>query len=78
MLSLAELSFTRPELDGGEAAANLAEMVLRTLGPSPDDGREITRRPLPDLAQPSWSVPVGPPPGGAFAYRTVRINYPTC
>ncbi|GAB3011230.1 hypothetical protein GCM10023080_092200 [Streptomyces pseudoechinosporeus] len=62
LLSLVELRFARPELDGDEAAANLAEMVLRMLGLSPDDAREVARRPLPDLAQPSWPAPVGPPP----------------
>ncbi|MEU1163562.1 TetR/AcrR family transcriptional regulator [Streptomyces sp. NPDC090075] len=48
LLSLVELRFARPELDGDEAAANLAEMVLRMLGVPPDDAREVARRPLPD------------------------------
>ncbi|OQR64536.1 TetR family transcriptional regulator [Streptomyces maremycinicus] len=49
LLSLVELRFSRPELDGDEAAADLAEMVLRMLGVGPDDAREVARRPLPDL-----------------------------
>lgn len=49
LLSLVELRFTRPDLDGDEAAASLAEMVLRMLGLPPDDAREVARRPLPDL-----------------------------
>ncbi|WP_200871806.1 hypothetical protein [Actinomadura welshii] len=49
LLSLLELRFTRPGLDGDEAAANLAEMVLRMLGLPPDNAREVARRPLPDL-----------------------------
>ncbi|MFG2938216.1 TetR/AcrR family transcriptional regulator [Streptomyces sp. NPDC048282] len=48
LLSLVELRFARPEIDGDEAAANLAEMVLRMLGVPPDDAREVARRPLPD------------------------------
>ncbi|MFF3415932.1 TetR/AcrR family transcriptional regulator [Streptomyces sp. NPDC002698] len=52
LLSLVELRFARPDLDGDEAAANLAEMVLRMLGVPPDEAREVARRPLPDLASP--------------------------
>ncbi|MFD5326474.1 TetR/AcrR family transcriptional regulator [Streptomyces sp. NPDC127092] len=50
LLSLVELRFARPDLDGDEAAANLAEMVLRMLGVPPDDAHEVARRPLPDPA----------------------------
>ncbi|MFI0137813.1 TetR/AcrR family transcriptional regulator [Streptomyces luteogriseus] len=50
LLSLVELRFARPDLDGDEAAVNLAEMVLRMLGVPPDDAQEVARRPLPDLA----------------------------
>ncbi|MGP4010674.1 TetR/AcrR family transcriptional regulator [Streptomyces sp. 4N124] len=50
LLSLVELRFARPDLDGDEAAAELAEMVLRMLGVPPDDAHEVARRPLPDLA----------------------------
>ncbi|MGJ5830726.1 TetR/AcrR family transcriptional regulator [Streptomyces ossamyceticus] len=49
LLSLVELRFARPDLDGDEAAVNLAEMVLRMLGVPPDDAHEVARRPLPDL-----------------------------
>ncbi|GKQ35524.1 TetR/AcrR family transcriptional regulator [Streptomyces sp. A012304] len=50
LLSLVELRFACPDLDGDEAAANLAEMVLRMLGVPPDDAHEVARRPLPDPA----------------------------
>ncbi|MFF3941417.1 TetR/AcrR family transcriptional regulator [Streptomyces phaeofaciens] len=50
LLSLVELRFARPDLNGDEAASNLAEMVLRMLGVPPDDAHEVARRPLPDLA----------------------------
>ncbi|WP_199790132.1 TetR/AcrR family transcriptional regulator [Streptomyces canus] len=53
LLSLVELRFARPEADGDEAAVNLAEMVLRMLGLSPDEAHEVARRPLPDLDRPS-------------------------
>ncbi|MFE6412462.1 TetR/AcrR family transcriptional regulator [Streptomyces sp. NPDC057837] len=49
LLSLVELRFARPEVDGDETAVNLAEMVLRMLGLPADDAREVARRPLPDL-----------------------------
>ena len=48
LLSLVELRFARPEVDGDEAAVNLAEMVLRMLGLPGDDAHEVARRPLPD------------------------------
>ncbi|MFE5296789.1 TetR/AcrR family transcriptional regulator [Streptomyces sp. NPDC056632] len=50
LLSLVELRFARPEVDGDDAAVNLAEMVLRMLGVPSDDAHEVARRPLPDLA----------------------------
>ncbi|MFI1769934.1 TetR/AcrR family transcriptional regulator [Streptomyces sp. NPDC020800] len=50
LLSLVALRLARPEIDGDEAACDLAEMVLRMLGVPPDDAHEVTRRPLPDLA----------------------------
>jgi AcrR family transcriptional regulator len=50
LLSLVELRFTRPEVDGDQAAVNLAEMVLRMLGLPADDAHEVARRPLPDAA----------------------------
>ncbi|GEB58162.1 hypothetical protein GCM10017674_68790 [Streptomyces gardneri] len=47
---LVELRFARPDVDGDDAAVNLAEMVLRMLGVPPDDAHEVARRPLPGLA----------------------------
>ncbi|MFD3609176.1 TetR family transcriptional regulator [Streptomyces atroolivaceus] len=47
LLSLVALRLARPDLDGDEAASDLAEMVLRMLGVLPDDAHEVTRRPLP-------------------------------
>jgi len=49
LLSLVELRFARPDLDGDEAASNLAEMVLRMLGLTAEDAHEVAGRPLPDL-----------------------------
>ncbi|MFC8507686.1 TetR/AcrR family transcriptional regulator [Streptomyces sp. NPDC057411] len=49
LLSLVELRFARPDVDGDAAAVNLAEMVLRMLGVPPEDAHEVARRPLPDL-----------------------------
>ncbi|MEV5610860.1 TetR/AcrR family transcriptional regulator [Streptomyces sp. NPDC052225] len=50
LLSLIELRFARPELDGDEAASNLAEMALRMLGVPAADAHDVARRPLPHLA----------------------------
>lgn len=47
LLSLVELRFARPDLDGEEAASNMAEMTLRMLGVPLDEAREVARRPLP-------------------------------
>lgn len=49
LLALVELRFASPELDGDEAASNLAEMLLRMLGVPPGDARDVARRPLPEL-----------------------------
>ncbi|MPY31167.1 TetR/AcrR family transcriptional regulator [Streptomyces adustus] len=49
LLSLVGLRLARPDLDGDEAASDLAEMALRMLGVPADDAREVTRRALPDL-----------------------------
>ncbi|MGX1668107.1 TetR/AcrR family transcriptional regulator [Streptomyces sp. NPDC055400] len=49
LLALVELRFTRPELDGDEAASNLAGMVLRMLGVPASDAHDVARRPLPTL-----------------------------
>ncbi|MER6347995.1 TetR/AcrR family transcriptional regulator [Streptomyces sp. NPDC001595] len=48
LLSLVELRFARPDLDGDEAATDLAEMALRMLGVAADDAHEVARRPLPE------------------------------
>ncbi|WP_369216800.1 TetR/AcrR family transcriptional regulator, partial [Streptomyces flavofungini] len=47
LLSLVELRFARPDLDGDQAARDLAEMALRMLGVPPDDAHEVAGRPLP-------------------------------
>ncbi|MBK6010114.1 TetR/AcrR family transcriptional regulator [Streptomyces sp. MBT53] len=49
LLALVQLRFARPDLDGDEAASQLAEMLLRMLGVPPEDARVVARRPLPDL-----------------------------
>lgn len=49
LLALVELRFARPDLDGDEAASQLAEMLLCMLGVPPEDARVVARRPLPDL-----------------------------
>ncbi|MFF7260446.1 TetR/AcrR family transcriptional regulator [Streptomyces sp. NPDC008159] len=53
LLSLVELRFAHPDVDGDQAAVDLAEMVLRMLGVPPDDAHEVARRPLPDTASPA-------------------------
>ncbi|MFJ8623190.1 TetR/AcrR family transcriptional regulator [Kitasatospora sp. NPDC093550] len=50
LLSLVELRFARPDLDGDKAAVDLAEMVLRMLGVPLQDAHEVARHPLPDGA----------------------------
>ncbi|MFD7229096.1 TetR/AcrR family transcriptional regulator [Streptomyces sp. NPDC059881] len=50
LLSLVALRLARPDLDGDESASDMAEMVLRMLGVPPDDARQVTQRPLPDLS----------------------------
>lgn len=50
LLSLVELRFSRPDLDGDEAASNLAEMILRMLGVPPGDAHDIAWLPLSDQA----------------------------
>ncbi|MFJ8075730.1 TetR/AcrR family transcriptional regulator [Streptomyces sp. NPDC096176] len=49
LISLVALRLAPTDLDGDEAASDLAEMVLRMLGVPPDEAHEVTRRPLPDL-----------------------------
>jgi AcrR family transcriptional regulator len=47
LLALLELRFARPDMNGDEAAENMAEMLLRMLGVPINDAREVARRPLP-------------------------------
>ncbi|MPY56002.1 TetR/AcrR family transcriptional regulator [Streptomyces spongiae] len=47
LLSLVELRFSRPDLDGEEAASNLAEITLRMLGVPLEEAHEVAWRPLP-------------------------------
>jgi len=47
ILSLVELRISRPDLDGEEAASNLAEMTLRMLGVPFEEAHEVAWRPLP-------------------------------
>ncbi|MFJ1973811.1 TetR/AcrR family transcriptional regulator [Streptomyces sp. NPDC087903] len=49
LMSLVELRFARPDLDGEEAASNMAEMTLRMLGVPSDEAREVARRRLPTV-----------------------------
>ncbi|MGW0711923.1 TetR/AcrR family transcriptional regulator [Streptomyces sp. NPDC002643] len=49
LLALVELRFARPDLDGDEAASNLAEMVLRMLGLPEEEAHTIAHHPLPSL-----------------------------
>ena len=49
LLALLELRFARPDLDGDEAASNLAELLLRMLGLPPDDAHDVAHCALPDL-----------------------------
>ncbi len=48
-MSLVALRLARPDLDGDEAASDMAERALRMLGIPADDAHEVTRGPLPDL-----------------------------
>ncbi|MFR9727718.1 TetR/AcrR family transcriptional regulator [Saccharopolyspora sp. MS10] len=49
MLGLVELRFSHPEIDGDRAAAELAEMLLRSFGLTAEEAAEVARRPLPEL-----------------------------
>ncbi|MFF1630575.1 hypothetical protein [Streptomyces sp. NPDC058272] len=44
--ALVEPRFARPDLDGDDAASNLAETLLRMPGVPPEDARDIVRRPV--------------------------------
>lgn len=50
LLALLELWFSRPEADSDQAAGVMAEMLLHMLGLSPDEARDLARRPLPAAA----------------------------
>ncbi|MFJ8021435.1 TetR/AcrR family transcriptional regulator [Streptomyces sp. NPDC096311] len=47
LLALLDLHLSRPDADGDEAAAAMAEMMLRMLGVPTDEAREIAAHPLP-------------------------------
>lgn len=49
LLTLVELRFSHPELDGDRAAIELAETVLRSYGLPAEEAAEVARRPLPEL-----------------------------
>ncbi|MBC7270504.1 MULTISPECIES: TetR/AcrR family transcriptional regulator [Streptomyces] len=49
LLSLLELRFSRPDLDGDETAAHMAELMLCMLGVPAAEAHEVAHRPLPDL-----------------------------
>ncbi|MGW5625306.1 TetR/AcrR family transcriptional regulator [Streptomyces olivaceus] len=53
LLSLVEMRFARPDVNGDKASMNLAEMVLRMLGVTPDEAHEVARRPLPAPTSPA-------------------------
>lgn len=50
LLALLELWCKRPEADSDRAAGTMAEMILHVLGLSPDEARDVARRPLPAAA----------------------------
>ncbi|MFD9215782.1 TetR family transcriptional regulator [Streptomyces sp. NPDC087659] len=50
LLALLELWFSQPEADSDEVAGVMAEMLLHMLGLSPDEARDLARRPLPAAA----------------------------
>src|SRR6476660_6819741 len=49
LLGLTQLLDDQPERDPAKAADQVAEDLLRMYGLSPDEAREVCRRPLPDL-----------------------------
>ncbi|MFF2431664.1 hypothetical protein [Streptomyces mirabilis] len=50
LLALLELWCNQPEADSDQAAGTMAEMILHMLGLSPDEARDLARRPLPAAA----------------------------
>ncbi|MER5756953.1 TetR/AcrR family transcriptional regulator [Streptomyces sp. NPDC002088] len=47
LLALLELWCNQPGTDSDQAAGTMAEMILQMLGLSPDEARDLARRPLP-------------------------------
>ncbi len=47
LLALLELWCNQPEADSDQAAGTMAEMILHVLGLSPEEARDLARRPLP-------------------------------
>ncbi|MFJ9968095.1 hypothetical protein [Streptomyces avermitilis] len=45
-----ELWCNQPEADSDQAAGTMSEMILHMLGLSPDEARDLARRPLPAAA----------------------------
>lgn len=50
LLALLELWLHRPEVDGDQAAGKMAELLLYMLGLSPEEARDLARRPPPAAA----------------------------
>ena len=60
LLGLGKLLQDEPERDDAAAADRVTEDLLRLLGMSADEAREICRRPIPDIAGgalPDWPSP---------------------
>jgi len=51
LLGLLQLSLSRSDLVGPDAAAEIAEQLLRMLGIGPDEASAIARLPLPNVEQ---------------------------
>ena len=47
LLALLHMKFAYPDIDGDEAAANMAELMLRMLGLDAEEARRLARAPLP-------------------------------
>ena len=47
LLALVDMKLAYPEIDGDEAAANMAELMLRMLGLDAGEARRLARAPLP-------------------------------
>lgn len=48
LLALVDVQISFPETDGDQAAANLAELMLRMLGLASDEAHSLARAPLPE------------------------------